>query len=772
MSRHVGHYEQFTLDPPDKGDCRSDHGCIAVGIMLGMLVVQLLADPMWGLVSCLVGAFVRTGSRRQRLAQTAFIVGGLWASIDGLAWLAQRPSTTCFGETQQGQLIVETFPRQSSVLHGDRLTQFQGRWTGGAGCEGPFRVAVSAYRLEQPIDIGDTITGVLRLRPLASQWNAGLIPDQAISFARGLDARGTLRSIDAIVPAPPSHIAYWRFRLSQQIDVLAVADTAKALMKALLIGQGTALESEDWQLFRRLGVIHALVISGLHLSVIALFVSSLASLWRRSHCGLADRGARRAEAFFVVTVLTLYAVLSGFAVPIQRAWLMVLLAWVPRLLGYRTSPWSTLYVAVMILALLAPHTLLGASFWLSVSATAAVLWSVERLGHCNTLCQLIGLQVIVCVVLLPITLFWFGQGTVASLLSSVVIVPILTLWVIPALFVAAVVATCIPTLGPWFWEFAALPLPALLEWMTWIDRWLGARLLVTGGIPLAAVFWFGLILIAVIWSPLRVRWSIVVGCALLFASDAPRTRPAAELVVYDVGQGLSIQFSSQGRSLLFDTGAAFPQGLSQMERVVAPSMRRDNNRLDTVVLSHGDNDHSGGRDWLRASMDVEHWLGFTGEHCRPGRRWRWSDEVVFQLLNGPPSVTRKRNDRSCVLKISAYGREFLLTGDISTATEVAMVDYWRESLQADVLIVAHHGSASSTGHRWLKAVASRYAAISSGRGNAFSHPHLSVLERLAVHGVQVFDTARHGALRYAVTEQGGLSIEATRQGHYPFWLAL
>ena len=101
-----------------------------------------------------------------------------------------------------------------------------------------------------------------------------------------------------------------------------------------------------------------------------------------------------------------------------------------------------------------------------------------------------------------------------------------------------------------------------------------------------------------------------------------------------------------------------------------------------------------------------------------------------------------------------------------------MVDYWRESLRADVLIVAHHGSASSTGYRWLKAVAPRYAAISSGRGNAFSHPHLSVLERLAVYGVQVFDTARHGALRYAVTDQGGLSIEATRQGHYPFWLAL
>jgi len=772
MSWLNAHYEQFAFDPPDKQSWKSDHGCIALGLVLGMLVAQLLPDPRWGVGGCIVAIFFLTGCWRRRLTQIAFIGGVVWACIDGLIWQSQRPSAACFEQAQQGELIVETFPRNSVAASGDSLIQFQGIWRGPIGCEGPFRVSVSAYRLDQPVHLGDTMTSELRLRPLSSQWNTGLIPDQVVSFARDLDARGTLRSIDTVLPATPSNIAYWRSALSHQISVLEIAETAKALMKALLIGEGTALESEDWQLFRRLGVIHALVISGLHLSVIGLFVSSVASLWRRSHLARKDRGARKFEAVSIVMVLTLYAVLSGFALPIQRAWLMALLGWAPRLLGYRTSPWNTFYIAVIILALLGPQTLLGASFWLSVSATAAVLWSVQKLSQYNMFCQLVGMQVIVCVALLPMTLFWFGQGTVASLLSSFMIVPVLTLWVIPGLFIAAVTGIILPSHATLFWELAAWPLPHLLQWMTLIDDWLGANLLVTWGMPLAAVFYLGLILTGVIWCPLKMRWSIVMGSFLVLASDVEQVRPSAELVVYDVGQGLSIKFSSQGRSLLFDTGAAFPQGASQMERVVAPLQRRSNDKLETIVLSHGDNDHSGGRDWLRASTDVEHWLGFTGEHCRPGKSWRWDDEVVFQVLSGPPSVKKGRNDRSCVLKISAYGREFLLTGDISTTTENALIDYWREHLQADVLIVAHHGSASSTGHRWLKTVAPRYAAISSGRGNAFSHPHPSVQERLRVHGVRVFDTAQHGALRYAVSEEGGLSIDATRQGHHAYWLAL
>ena len=165
-------------------------------------------------------------------------------------------------------------------------------------------------------------------------------------------------------------------------------------------------------------------------------------------------------------------------------------------------------------------------------------------------------------------------------------------------------------------------------------------------------------------------------------------------------------------------------------------------------------------------------MGFAGEPCRNGERWRW-ESVEFLVLNGTGQDELSRNDESCALLISTAEARVLVLGDMSSSKERELVLFWRDALAASHLVVAHHGSRSSTSYALLKWARPDWALISAGFANAFGHPHDEVLARLAQAGqAVVLNTATTGAVAMRLDQGAGVAPVRQRTRWSPYWLTL
>jgi competence protein ComEC len=261
--------------------------------------------------------------------------------------------------------------------------------------------------------------------------------------------------------------------------------------------------------------------------------------------------------------------------------------------------------------------------------------------------------------------------------------------------------------------------------------------------------------------PLRVRL-----LGLAFALPALLWRPPSiapggfELSVLDVGQGLSIFVATREHHLLFDTGPQSQSGRAAAEFSVIPFLQhRGITRLDALVLSHGDRDHTGGAVAVRQAVTItREWAGGRrparlARPCEAGQQWNW-DGVQFEFLHpaaGRPPVTE--NNASCVLKVSGTGGAALLTGDIEAAAEQEFLERGNPG-RFDVVVVPHHGSRSSSGIDFVAALAPRWAIVAAGYDNRWHFPKAEVIERWQAAGARVLTTARSGAITFHFDPQG------------------
>jgi competence protein ComEC len=273
------------------------------------------------------------------------------------------------------------------------------------------------------------------------------------------------------------------------------------------------------------------------------------------------------------------------------------------------------------------------------------------------------------------------------------------------------------------------------------------------------------------------------GLALMLPAVAlPPPAPApgeAWITTLDVGQGLAVLVRTANRALLYDAGPAFGADADSGERIIAPYLRASGvGHLDAMIVTHNDNDHVGGAasvlenfevDALLSSLPDDHpLLGAVAgpRRCAAGERWEW-DGVQFAILHPQDGAARAKrsNDLSCVLKVTAGGRSMLLTGDIEKPAELEMLRRDGAVLGADVLLVPHHGSRTSSSAEFLAAVGARAMVIAVGYRNRFGHPNPGVLARL---GAPAFRTDRDGAITVALAG-GKVEIAGERQRRRRYW---
>ncbi len=751
-------------------------GTIAfLGGVLGLQLFSSLPTPLWTYL--LLPALVALRWRPARLP-AAFAAGFLWALLQAHWLLSHDWPTACVGKDVVATGTVLSIPHRIG-----RQTRFQFRIEQLRGCASvrlPIRARAGWYSGAPPLAAGERWRLHLRLKDRNGFFNPGGFDYERWLLQQRVGASGYVRHGEEAVRLgqagdPAALLQRGRQKLYDALDAHLPERPEAALVLALALGERARIGAEQWRVLRATGTSHLVAISGLHIGLVGGFGWILGLWgWKRSAYLCGHVPAQRAAAVVALIFAVVYAALAGFSIPTQRALLMLAIG-LAALFGQRQrTPSHAWFLALLAVLILDPLAVLGAGFWLSFSAVAMLLYGMGcRLGRVGLWWRWGRAQWVVALGLLPLTLVVFGSLSVIGPGANVLAVPwvglvavplvlggVLLLGVAPALAGLSLKLACVSLAAAWtlLTSMAELPFasamvnPSLL-WLPWAMLSV-VWLLAPRGFPGRPV---ALLLLLPLWNP----------------ADTAPPEGEVEFTLLDVGQGLAAVIRTHRHALIYDTGPKFGPGFDAGSAVVLPFLRYTGvSHIDTVVLSHGDRDHTGGFDALRANLDIDVVLAGEPEPergqrpCLAGRRWQW-DQVHFEILQPSAASTATGNDRSCVLRVRAGGRELLLTGDLQRAGERALLQA-EPDLQADVLIAPHHGSAGSSSPAFVAAVRPRWVLFASGYHNRFGFPRPDVVQRYRELGAETLSSAQCGAiqLRFGARRAPAPRCRRRRRGHY------
>ncbi len=597
----------------------------------------------------------------------------------------------------------------------------------------------------------------VRLRRPRGFMDPGGFDYEGWLFQHGIGATGYV--VDAGAPLPGLRYPLLRLRegLRQRIQTALAGDEFAGMAVALATGDQGGISETQWQVLQATNTVHLMAIAGLHIGVLAGFIFFLCRrAWRRWNWACARCPADIAASAAAFLAATTYAALAGFTLPTERALLMLAAVTLGVILRRRLSGADTLGLALLGVLCFDPLAAGEASFWLSFTAVAAIVFAFSgRLGVSKRrVLELFRTQWAVAIGLLPLLAFFFQRAGVTAPLANFVVVPVYSLTVIPLVLSGAVLLGIWPAAGALLlkgataiialtWPFlehladlpsASLPAPAPPLWTVLLAMAGALWLLMPRGMP--------------------ARLPALALLLPLFLTPAPGI-PAGgfDVTLLDVGQGLSAVVRTARHVLVFDTGPRFRSGTDTGEEVLLPYLASQGIAEPSLAMvSHGDSDHAGGLDSLRAAYPVMPVLsGAEGRFpdvdvCLRGQHWTW-DGVEFQVLYPDTGAPEGGNDASCVLKITSPSGSALLTGDIMQKSERHLLTLDPALLKSDLLVAPHHGSNSSSSPAFVAAVAPMAVWFPVGYHNRWDFPKPEVVDRYRATGAVLGDSVTDGALR-------------------------
>lgn len=572
------------------------------------------------------------------------------------------------------------------------------------------------------------------------------------------------------------------------------------VLVALVIGDQRAIAQSDWKVFNRTGIGHLISISGLHITMVAgLFAACMFFLWRHSFFTDAQLPlilpAHKVAALTGVVIALLYVLLAGFGVPAQRTLYMLSVVALALWMGRIGSVSHVLCLALLMVMLLDPWAVLWPGFWLSFGAVAMILYA--SVGRVQTFVDVTTLstkqkwwhalstgaytQYVVTLGLVPLTMLLFGQVSLVSPIANAVAIPLISFLVTPLALLGSVLPQAI---AHWVLIFAH----QLVVWMAGVLGYLSQFSMAVWAAPVAQWWMFLLAMLGTVWLLAPRGWpyrffGLIGWLPLCFNTAITPTAGELWVTAFDIGQGMSVLVETPTHRLLYDTGAFFSKESNGADRVILPYLKaRGITSLDTMVVSHADNDHAGGALPLLGelsiksvvtSLPMDHRIVLASPshtRCSQGQSWVWDGvqmDMLQPTLSSYDNDKLKTNARSCALKISMGDLSLLLPGDIEAPQERALLEALPERLASTILLAPHHGSGTSSTAEFLKAVHPKMAIFQVGYRNRYHHPKAEVFERYQEMGIERIRTDYSGAILFKLTDK--VVMQEYRKIHARYW---
>ncbi|WP_295902908.1 DNA internalization-related competence protein ComEC/Rec2 [uncultured Vibrio sp.] len=590
-----------------------------------------------------------------------------------------------------------------------------------------------------PLNIGDVVEAKAIVKPVYGWKNELGFDLESYYLSQNWLARATIQSQQSFVVK--SRTSY-RQILYQRIHDQISRSPVKGPILALVFGERSHIAPQQWDAYRNSGLIHLIAISGLHIGVIYMvgflcgkLVSRLSNhfLWAPWVLGCA--------------LAVLYSWLAGFSLPTTRALAMCLVGSLLVMARIQQPVSMKLLMTLSIVLVISPFSAVSNSFWLSFYAVSIVLYVLSQSNSGKSTWRLVlKVQLLLVLFMAPLTAFLFGGVSVSSLIYNVLFVAWFTFVVIPFVFVSLFLTLFNPSFLSEIWlavEYLLLP----MEWATKyaVNTWL---VLSRTHVYFAASLCLAVLLCSYLNRQARVLILVVLLSVWVDRWLKQEESIAWKVDVLDVGHGLSVLIEKDNKVIIYDTGNSWESGSVADSLIIPILSSRGISTIDTLILSHLDADHAGGRDTIAQRLTPTRKLSPQTiedyELCIKGKEWDWQG-LRLSVLWPQKGVNRAYNPHSCVIRIEDKLRSFslLLTGDIDALVEWMLIRD-PSTLASDVLIVPHHGSMTSSTPKFLEAVEPSVAIASLAKGGRWNLPADKVLDRYRDRNIEWLDTAQSG----------------------------
>lgn len=700
-----------------------------------------------------------------------FLVGVVYSSF--VTHLEQGSKLTDSLESSIGfTAYVDNLPKYKNhsnqfsltIIDGDLNTPIQ-------------RILATQYleKASREIVSGDRVLVNAKVKPADNFDNPGSYDFKKWMFRNNYDAVASIKSIKVLPEVCNKfscNINRIRQKISFFIDNVIVDPKARGIIKALSIGDKSDIKDDVADVFATTGTAHLIVISGLHIGMVALLGILLGSVvfW----CFPSQKFKRiNYQAVFALSFAFLYALLAGFSIPTIRALIMLAVFFISVLYKTNLSRWSAWSISLVIVLVSDPLSVLDNGFWLSFVAVAFILFAFEgRKSETNKIKTISKAQAYVFIGLMPLVLLHFGQINLLAPIINLVIIPFASFILVPIVLLAMLFQFISGLVSAEIYFFAEIFTLKTIKFLEFFSNNKSSFLQKSIN---PSSFWYVYILAILLLAPKLIRWKwMVLPLFLLFLNKPKKHLENDEFIIqtFDVGQGLSLFVQTKNHSLIYDLGFISKTGFNTAKSVVIPYLKKlQVNSVDKIIFSHEDSDHIGGRDFFIQHIKTNK-VYTTKKHekykqCTAPLSWNW-DGVDFEVLSPYNLTPYLQNNSSCVIKIKSRYGSVLLTGDIEEAVEYRLVNQHKENIDVEVLFVPHHGSKTSSSKSFIEAVSPAYAINSSGFANQFNHPHPNIVNRYEKYGIKFIDTKHSGKVELSVNDEG-INISEYKSSKIHLW---
>ncbi|KAB2333934.1 DNA internalization-related competence protein ComEC/Rec2 [Bacillus mesophilum] len=557
-------------------------------------------------------------------------------------------------------------------------------------------------------------------------------------------------------------------------------DQSAGLAAALIFGDRNGIDHDVITSYERLGIVHLLAISGLHVAMLAGIIYYL---------GLRIGITRERMTHFLFIILPIYALLTGAAPSVNRSVLMLMLALAVKKFHFHL-PTSDIISAVFIgYVLISPYAIFDIGLQLSFLITLSLILSAQNLPKKAQNSMVLALQTsFICLLSsLPIMFYYFYEVSLISLFVNIIYIPLYSWIMMPGLMLLYFVHLGAGEKA----EFLVTIFDLFTQLVNAVSDWLSEVpfAVLTLGIPsnlVLILYAAAIISFFALWEKRSGSKSFVrillLPASVVFIHYAVNSfSPYGEVTMIDVGQGDSIfiQLPYGQGNYLIDTGGLFrfPEEKWRERKkpfeigrdTIVPFLKSKGVRtLDKLMITHGDVDHIGGSEAILNEMDVKEVLmaaeaepseaerkleaasinnDIEVHNVQAGIGWKSGQSFFHIMLPGESPESMEENNGSIVMYAEIGGLRWLFMGDAEESGEKLLIDHYG-NLRADVLKVGHHGSKTSTSIELLQTVQPQYALISAGRNNLYGHPHGEVIDKLNEEKTFILRTDLHGAITY------------------------
>ena len=640
------------------------------------------------------------------------------------------------------------------------------------------RVLLSCYRCPVKIETGQSWSWVLRLKKPRGYSSSGAFDYEKFLFRNRIVATGYVRTKEKYSVGASNdddlrvRINRFRANFRNRIDSLIPNSSAgNHFIKALVIGDKSAFTIEERDVLQKAGLSHLVAISGLHVGLMffctAWLIGCLSNQFPMLYEYIARHNLVVAPAWLIALT---YSALAGFSISTQRAMLMLSIYVVVRLLGREASLLRILTLTAFIILSIDPFSILDGGFWLSFTA----VFIISILNLISKELSLWRMQLSLWVGMMPLTSLMFGFVSLVSPLINLIAVPLFSLFIIPVTLLLSISAVTLELdiLVSCLGEFSAL-FEYVIQCLEFLNQHVVMVLFTASSAVMLCVGCFVCFLCLLLRRHLLLMF-VLPALYLGVSTDLlPQKDHGFKLWLLDVGQGLSIVYRTQVGVSVYDTGPKYQSGFSAANAVVIPFLQRLGvEKINRLIVSHADNDHIGGASQIMSRFDVGQILTSRvdkfdkASECVAGQTWQ-EGSTSFVILSPSDLTPSGSNNRSCVLKITHDGVSFLLTGDIEKKVEHQLLNH-NVDLSADVLLVPHQGSRTSSTQQFVEAVKPKIGLIAAGYLNHYRHPHDDVVHRYGDLNIKLLSTIEMGTIELGV-EQGRIKYSGHRQTHGRPW---